>query len=328
MNANSEQRSADPSQKMLEFRWMPPNAPYMPIAAAGLLSVLERAGECAALRWSVEKPEAYRPYLTLNSSHSMEEIANAIIEAEWPDFGAIDWQEKPGQAIKPMLREAENPIRRWRELAKFIGTDGQVTNGGISPETRFLRSLLTDAALDGDGVPGRSRLLRGVKADISGITDYVQVIKAANREEIMRELAEGPVWASGSTGRGLGLVPNLHTFGATTGRNPSGVKGYSPLLYLLCWHGVMAMPPIAVAGRGGAIVGGPLFSAPNMLSWPIWTFDASLQMLVVLFGFSAVHAEEPVQEQLRGRGIAAVFRSQARPISSMLDVFGWGQRVA
>ena len=134
--------------------------------------------------------------------------------------------------------------------------------------------------------------------------------------------------STGSSGRGLGLVPEIQTFGGTTGRNPSAVGAYSALLYRLCWHGIVAMPPFGVLRGSRRIVGGPLFPTGDRLSWPIWSMALDHRSLIVLFGLEAIHAPEPDRRRLRARNVEAVFRSRARAINNMISVFGVGERVA
>mgnify|MGYP001293189189 CR=1 FL=1 len=303
----------------LELHWMRPEAPYMPVATVGLLSVLDDDGEHATASWEGTGPNAT---LVIATRRSAEEVAECIVNAPWPDLDEIRWGNyKVGQALKPTLAEllkrddARSPVEEFRRLVKE------------SPETeaRLLRAILCDGALDADGSPLRSRLLRGVKSDLSSVRNRPKRIKA---EQIARELTDGPDFVRGSSGLGLGLVPEVHTFGGTTGPDASTVGAYSALLFLLLWHGIMALPPVAVARGRSRTVGGPMVTEPDVLSWPRWRCTLDLPSLKTMLSLPAIHAERPDVDLLAQRGIDAVFRARAEPINSMVAVFRWGDRVA
>jgi len=295
--------------------WMRPEAPYMPIAVAGLLSALEDAGRDATAVWR-EGPDGI--VLELGTDLAAEEIADAVIEAPWPDLAEIDWATKLGQAIKPMLAGADDPARELQRLRTAAA------EAGLVAETRLLNCLVTEAALDDGGAPSRNRLLRGVKSDLSSVNEKVKL----DRDKLARELTEGPQWVKGKSGRGLGLVPELQTFGGTTGREPSQVGSHSVLLYRLLWLGLLSLPPYGVVLRGRRVVGGPLVTDQSRISWPVWTVELGLSELKTYFCLSVVHEDERDGAFLAGRGIARVYSAEAVPINSMVSVFRWGRRVA
>jgi hypothetical protein len=312
--------------------WLPDRAPYMPVAAVGMLHALGDADPEAALRWPEPDDPFTPPMLTLTTVLSLDQVAESIIATPWPQLDKLAWPVAPGQAIKPSLEKLTSgegdelaAVRAWRELAGHIsGAEGPAENDEVSAARALVAALLTDGVLDDKHLPGRSRLLRGVKADLSGVTKPPKTAAT----EIADELANGPSWKSGSSGLGLGLVPEVQTFGGTTGPTPSAVGAFSKLLYRLCWHGITAMPPYAVRRGPKTIVGGPLFADGATLSWPIWSMPLRRAALIALFGLEPVHASEPDRNLLRAHGIQAVFRSHAREINTMISVFGWGARVA
>lgn len=310
--------------------WVSPRAPYMPVAAVGLLDVLAAADPHVALGWQPSEDPPGPPQLTLSTALPLEDVADTIATSPWPQLDVLDWRATPGQAIKPTLKKLADSdteaLSYWRRLAGFATppTIDTSTDSVRVATQRLVAALLTDGVLDSDGLPGRNRLLRGVKADLSGVTKPPKMTP----DEIAEELANGPVWAPGSSGLGLGLVPEVHTFGGTTGPTPSNVGAFSKLLYRLCWHGIMAMPPFGAKHGARTIIGGPLFSDATTMSWPVWSMPLRRTALVALFGLAAVHAVDPDPELLRAHGIQAVFRSRAREINTMISVFGWGDRVA
>lgn len=298
----------------IDLSWMRPDAPYMPIATVGLLSALEDAGHEATARWHEGSEGA--PCLRIETELSVTEIVQAVVEAPWPDINAIPWAGKVGQAIKPMLAAADDPVGELRRLRRAVDDAGLIAEG------RLLRSLVTEGVLDG-GTPSRNRLLRGVKSDLSGIADKVKLDPAM----LEAEITSGPVWTKGTSGRGLGLVPEIQTFGGTTGPNPSDIGSYSALLYRLLWLGILALPPVAVIQRGRRIVGGPLVADRETLCWPTWTIPLDVAGLRAYFRLDGIHADQP-DLALAQRGVTAVYRADAVPINTTVAVFRWGKRVA
>lgn len=303
----------------IELPWMRPEAPYMPIATAGLLLTMEDAGTPAFAVW---RPSNHGHTLWLETDRTTEQVAQAIIDAPWPDLDAIAWSNGMGQALKPILADVPDPTGELRRLRVTADRDGLVA------EARLLRTIVTDAVLDGGGVPSRSKLLRGVKADLSGVAERVPL----KPKDLVAELVEGPTWRNGKSGRGLGFLPEVQTFGGTTGRKPSDVGSHSILLYRLLWLGIMALPPVGVVRRGRRVVGGPLVTALDgndvTLSWPTWTFAAGLDELRSLFILPQVHADNPDHVELAARDIVDIHRSTSIPINSMIGAFRWGVRVA
>jgi hypothetical protein len=297
----------------IELAWMPPHAPYMPVATAGILATLGDANIAATARW-----DDAGAVLRIEGDVDADALAERLAGLDWPSPERIRW---PGgtfsQGLKPTLSAAglEDAAEAFRDIVD------------VAPplERRLLRAILTDGVLDGDGLPGRSRLLRGVKADLSSIFKPPRGMKQA---ALAAELRDGPQFISGNSGYGLGLVPEVQTFGGTTGPDASTVGAYSRLLYLLLWQGIMALPPMPVRRRWQRVVGGPLVTAPDVLSWPRWRFPVGLDGLRTLFSLAEVHADELDGEMLRLYGIDAVYRARAVELSSMVAVYRWAERVA
>lgn len=305
----------------IELPWMRPEAPYMPIATAGLLSALEDAGTPAFAVW---RPANHGHTLWLETDRTTEQVAQAIVDAPWPDLDKIAWPMKLGQALGPMLGTTPDPFGTLRTLRHQVDRDGLVAEG------RLLRTVVTDAISDTKGLPVRSKLLRGVKSDLAGIRSDVR-IRAA---ELEAELVGGPVWRNGYSGRGLGFLPEVQTFGGTTGRDPSAssVGAHSSLLFRLLWLGVLVLPPVPVVHRGRRRVGGPLVTGLDgndvTLSWPTWSFAAGLDELRSLFILPQIHADSPDYDELAARDIVDIHRSTSIPINSMIGAFRWGARVS
>jgi hypothetical protein len=295
--------------------WMRAQAPYMPIATAGLLATLEQYDQGVTACWA---PDAVgRLRLQIGGRLDADEAGDLIASAPWPDEDAIDW---PGgtrgtaQALKPLLKAAGDPLATFREL---VATAPPL-------EAQLLRAVLTDGALDGDGLPTRNRLLRGVKADLTSIFKRPRRVTGA---DLAAELRDGLRFRTNASGLGLGLVPEVQTFGGSTGPEPSSIDAYSTLLFLLLWRGIMALPPVPVVRGLRRTVGGPLVTGVDVLSWPVWRFPVGLRGLRALFMLGGVHAERPDLRELREHGIDAVHRARAVEINTMIAVFRWGEEV-
>jgi len=293
----------------LSLAWMLPHAPYMPVATAGLLALLDDADCAATAHWSGD-PEV----LVLETDAGLERVAELIADAPWPSAERIPWPSGAWQqGLKPTLSRTSSPPAAFRAMVEHAP----------ALERRLLRAILTDGLIGEDGMPGRSRLLRGVKADLSSVFKPPKAIDAG---ALAAELRDGPDFRPGSSGFGLGLVPEVQTFGGTTGPDASSVGAYAPLLYLLLWHGIMALPPVAIRAGRQRVVGGPLVTAADTLSWPRWRVPVDLRNLRVLFGLAAIHAGKPDGAMLRERGIQAVYRARAVKLSTTVAVFRWGEQ--
>ncbi len=308
-----------------DLGWMRPEAPYMPIATIGLLRALDDAGIPAAAAWRrVDGAERLR----LRTNATPQDVAHAVVEAPWPRLDRI-WSGDVGQAIKPMLAATPDPVGELRRLRARLAAAATASGADrLTGEIRLLRTLVTDAVLDGNGVPSRSRLLRGVKADLSGVADPVKLDVVS----IARELVGGLLWRNGKSGRTLGFAPEAQTFGGTTGREPSSVGCHSALLHRILWLGIMALPPTGVARRAQRVVGGPLVTSAAQgdvcLSWPTWSFAASARTVVQIVSLPEVHADAPDGAALRAYGLTSVQRVTSIPINSMIGSFRWAERVA
>lgn len=294
----------------MQLDWMRADAPYMPIATIGLLSVVSDIDPAARATWVADGP-ARR--LRIESVLDVETIATTIADAPLPDVSAPLWPTARPQALGPSLRTRPHPLAAYRELVAKAAP----------AEARLLRGIATDQVLDDGGVPSRTRLLRGAKSDLSAF----KALKRVSAESLVGELRDGPSFASGDSGAALGLVPEVQTFGGTTGRKPADVGGASALLSRLLRHGILALPPSSGWRGGRRVVGGPLVTEQGELSWPRWTISCGLRELRVLFSLATVHDPEPDSRALRRRGIDAVFRSRPQPLSTTVAVFRWGRRV-
>jgi hypothetical protein len=286
------------------------DAPYMPIATVGLLAIVSEADPTVAATWVVDGP-ARR--LRIETALDVEEIATAIAEAPLPDVSVPQWPTAKPQALGPSLRTTPHPLDAYRQLVATAAP----------PEAKLLRAIATDQVLDADGVPSRTRLLRGAKSDLSAF----KALKRVPVAQLARELRDGPAFLPGDSGAALGLVPEVQTFGGTTGRKPADVGAASALLSRLLRHGILALPPSSGSRDGRRVVGGPLVTEHGELSWPRWTISCGLRELRVLFSLATVHDPEPDARALRQRGVDAVYRSRRQQLSTTVAVFRWGRRV-
>jgi hypothetical protein len=294
----------------MRLDWMRPDAPYMPIATVGLLAVLSQLDPAVTAAWTIDGPGRR---LRIASRLDPVTIATAIAEAPLPDVLAPQWPTAKPQALGPSLRTTPRPLDTYRELIA----------AAAAPEARLLCAIATDQVLDAGGVPGRTRLLRGAKSDLSAF----KALKRVSAQHLADELSHGPAFLPGDSGAALGLVPEVQTFGGTTGRRPEGVGAASALLSLLLRHGILALPPSSGSRSGRRVVGGPLVTEQGELSWPRWTISCGVTELRALFSLATVHDAEPNARALRDRGIDAVFRSRPQQLSTTVAVFRWGRQV-
>jgi hypothetical protein len=287
----------------------------MPIAVVGLLSLLESSGAPAHAAWRDDE-DSQDPLLAIETPLDPGELASLISAAPRPSLDGIQW---PGgeysQSLKPTLKKTDRP----REALHAM------TARASDLDARLLRSIVTDAVLDGDGIPSRNRLLWGVKADLSTAGTSP---KESDPTHLQIEIETGPRFVGKTSGLGLGLVPEIQTFGGTTGRDASTVGAYSPLLYLLLSEGLMALPPIAVRRGWQRVVGGPLVTKPDVISWPRWHMPVGLAGLRSLLCWDEIHREKPEIQRLSPRGVEAVYRTRAVSLSKTVAVFRWGEQVA
>jgi len=300
-----------------DLAWMRDDAPYMPIVTQGLLTVLAPVDPTATACWQGGDSASM---LHVTTSLTVEEAAQVTHEAALPDVTAVPWPTKNPQALGPSLSAHDgNPLVTYREL---LATAAPV-------ERRLLRALATDQVLDARGGPSRTRLLRGAKADLSAFGP----LRRASVSDLADELRDGPDFRPGKSGVGLGLVPEVQTFGGTTGRDASMVGAESALLSRLLRHGILALPPTGCLRGRHRDVGGPLISDARDLSWPRWTVPCGPRALRVLFGLACVHVDIDVDNRqdiarlVSASGIDAVFRATPQQLSTTVAVFRWGRRV-
>jgi hypothetical protein len=288
----------------VNLSWMRRDAPYMPITTIGLLSVESQA---RAL-WRDGS-------LTIETQLDAAEMAELLLQAELPDLDAIGWPAGAGQSLATALSGYDDPL---------VGFAGLCSSVQGSVEERLLRTLATDQTRRSDGgPPARSRLLVGAKADLSPFRWRTR----GDPKALADELALGPAFAGGDSGPSMGLVPEVHTFGGSVGREASTIGAASQLLSLLIRHGLLALPPNGSPGRGPRPAGGPLLDTSFSLSWPVWTCALNAVELRAMLVWTEIHAPEPDQELLRARGVEAVYRSTPVRLSDTVSVFRWGRRV-
>jgi len=282
----------------------------MPIVIQGLLTVLQPHDANISAAWSTGTGA---PVLTVATTLERDEIARAVLQAPLPDVAAIAWPTRNPQALGPSLAATDDPQAAYRTLIQ----------AAAEPERRLLRAIATDQVVDDRGVPARTRLLRGAKSDLSAFAK----LRRTTVDALATELRDGPDFLPGKSGTMLGLVPEVQTFGGTTGREASSVGAESALLARLLRHGILALPPTGAVRRGRRDVGGPLISDERELSWPRWTISCGPRSLRVLFGLASVHQTDVSARLRHTAGIDAVFRATPHALSTTVSVFRWGRRI-
>ncbi len=288
----------------IELSWMRRDAPYMAIATAGLLSLLPGA----RARWT--------DVLQLETELSVEQVAEVVHGAPVPDVDGLAWPTGRQQGLDSALGSADDPLALYMSLCE--GARGTI-------EERLLRVLGTDQVRRAPGgAPGRNRLLRGAKSDLSAFRWRGRGTAA----ELADELRDGLRFVGADSGPCMGLAPEVHTLGGTVGRSATTIGAASPLLAVLLRHGLLALPPNGCRSGRSWTVGGPLLDSDHRLSWPIWSIPLDLRALRVALCWGAVHDPDPDGRTLAARGVTAVYRSTLISLSDTVSVYRWGKRVA
>lgn len=302
--------------------WLRPDVPYSPLVQVGLLSCLRGRDDEATLHWRADG-SGFGLECVLQTRLSLAEVAASIVAAPWPDLEQLPWHAGYGQAIKPVLKNEPDQVAAWLQLTGGAQT-ASMLEAVVDPRQaaeRHVAALLTDGVLDADGALGRSRLMRGVKADLSGIKPA-----RLDSEKLAAELERGPQWVATGAGSGLGLVPEVQTFGGVTGPKPDSVNASSPLVYALLVHAIGALAPFAAVRGSRRVVGGPLTGEAGTLTWAIHTTPRGLRALVALYG--SVPSTDQFNVAGLPPGVAAVYRSRPRAINSMISMFSWGELIS
>ena len=285
------------------------DAPYMPIATVGLLAVVSEVDPAVTAAWAVDGA-ARR--LRIETALDTDEVATAIVEAPLPDVSAPHWPTAHPQALGPSLRTTPHPLDAYRLLVATAAPS----------RGRLLRAIATDRQ---HRPTARAKPRRSARRQERPV--HVQGAQAGADHGAHTRAAQQTAYMPGDSGAALGLVPEVQTFGGTTGREPSDVGAASALLSRLLRHGILALPPSSGSRGGRRVVGGPLVTEQGELSWPRGRVACGLRELRVLFSLASVHDPEPDAHALRERGIDAVFRSQPQPVNRTVAVFRWGRRV-
>ena len=233
---------------MIRLPWLLPQHPYTPVAAAGLLSL---AGDEARIWWEDDAGAC------LSTSQSVEVLEGRMWDSElWPSLARIPWQGRPGQSLRAYLLRHDDPYMEYRRLI----------DESPAVEARWLQTIATDTGVyretDGRLRPLRSRMIAGLKSDLGGIS---QPVKRDPDEHLTDQY---PVWnGARATGRRwqstLGLAPEA------TPWQPEQSGAYSPMLYRLLWHGLMALGCTAWRRPDSRhpYAGPPLLLDPDTMGW-------------------------------------------------------------
>lgn len=304
--------------------WLRADAPYAPLVQVGLLACLRGADDDASVHWEPDE-SGFALGCVLRTTKAVEEVGAAVAAAPWPELESLPWPDGFGQSVGAALapKDSDESVDRvgvWRNLSGPPVSLLEAPQDGRAAAARHVASLLTDGVLNKDGPLGRSRLVGGVKADLSGFKPA-----RLTASGLADELVAGPDWARNGTGTGLGLVPEVQTYGGVTGPKPDSVNESSALLYALTVHALAALPPFGVLRATRRVVGGVLWS-DGALTWPIHTTPRGLRALVALYGSLPRHDSGALPTRLRG--VAAMYRSRPRPINTTIAMFPWGEQVA
>lgn len=268
------------------------------MAALGLLRSLHEMPEevgLVRLRWQDTAP--YHPVLVSERALAAEDVIGALVR-----------------------RQAERehaPELMWSDDIKVSPSEFAEACGELRSETAldFMAAFGSDAVRSGERiattpfymVSGQQRLLRMARELAASLRDERRN-KAA---DAFGEALFGP-WRYEDRFHSFGWDPaaeRLHALRAQspTSEDPRGVRA----AIWLAFESLALLPSVP----GGARLSTIGFERNRSFSWPLWTPALGLEAVRTVIGHRAI-VRSGLNDELRARGIVAVFRAQRMPIGT------------
>jgi hypothetical protein len=281
--------------------------PLGALAACGLLRVCEEleATGPSKLRW--QKEGDWAPVLLPGRPVSAEGLVAALAARQQGRQRARElcWSDNiktDPAAFRAETEEAANQaVTGRRGHADFLAAFGcelAVGPGGELEPTAFYMTS------------GQQKFLKEARALAARVGGGVSLgRRKKGPEELFREALFGP-WRYDDPQHALGWDPAAERLHALRSRSPT--KEAPQGVAAAVWLAFEALPLFPCFLSGGALAtrGFARQGRALVLSWPVWTEPASLAEVRSLLGLEALARVRPPLEELRGRGVAAVFRSQ------------------
>jgi hypothetical protein len=281
--------------------------PLGALAAFGLLRCCEGLPAAGPSRLSWEKGADWFPVLTTDKPLAAEGLVAALAdrqggratgpELHWADTIKTS-PEKFQAAARQALGEAAAGRREFADfLAAFACDLATGEDGELEPTAFYMTS-------------GRQEFLKEARGLCGKLVSGISLNRRAKApQELFREALFGP-WKYEDPQHSLGWDPTTERLHALRGKSPTkeaswGVAG-------AVWLAFEALPLFPCLLSGGRLVtrGFRQEGRVKFFTWPVWTEPASLATVRSLLALEELTRDQPPMRELRGRGVAAVFRSE------------------
>jgi len=178
-------------------------------------------------------------------------------------------------------------------------------------EVDAISSLGCEALTDDKGrfADTALRMVRSGDSAGQGMLDYAQKIRA-NTEAAHLQQALFEQWQYSASGSSLRWDPIEAREYALLSSDPSKDGALSVIGANRLALEALALFTTCPTGKGLATVGFHQFDSSTAMTWPLWTIPLTLPLIRSLMTLDCLGAERPPAEELKMRGITAVFRSQ------------------
>lgn len=280
--------------------------PIAAMAAFGCLRTLERDSgwHDTRLSWNASGGSFY-PLLwpSRPREHGEDDLIRVLIEdvrtvarrteLNWSDQIKNVTQEDYRKAASQALDQATASDRDAADWFTAFGSE-LVLNEGKLESTPFDMSV------------ARQKFLADARklAESLGATDK----HGAAIREAYREALFGP-WKYRDDQHSLGWDPSTLKMGAFTHKAPTGLPNAG--VRAAVWLAFESLPLFpCFYGRGLETRAFRKQKRELLLYWPVWNRPISLPVLKTLLGWSVITADPPHADELRARGVTAVYRSR------------------
>lgn len=276
--------------------------PMAAMAAFGLLRVAgELAGTLGETRLAWQRRGEWRAVLHCQQAIHGEELIDRLVSHQQERAAApeLQWADDIKVPLERFAREAREAAaaatpsdRRRADFLAAYGSD--LVRAKSKPEVKPTAFHMT---------AGQQRFLKQARELAAGLAPGVGQAQRAAAAASLHEALFGP-WSYQDRQHSFGWDPaaeRLHALSARspTAEDPLGVRA-------AVWLAFEALPLFPTAAVGERLQTTGFDPESTAFAWPVW--EAPLSLAVVRSLLALVQVESV--EQLRARGVAAVFQSQ------------------
>jgi hypothetical protein len=284
--------------KSINLQALRADNPLGAMAAFGCLRVVCRSERLrgSKLGWK-QDGGSFHAVLHTDPRVTVDEFINILVEdvQRARDRAELMWADQIKGSTEELFREsasgASPETAAW--FAAF-GSDLVLNEGALVP-TPFDMSVARQRFL------ADARVLMGALAEPKGK-------KATSTSDSYREALFGP-WLYRDDQHSLGWDPSTLKMGAFTFKAPTAMANAG--VRAAVWLAFESLPLFPCVYQRGLATRS--FFRPSKreayLRWPIWAEPISLQELETLLGWEELVKQQPDEEQLRLRGVLAVYSS-------------------